>query len=127
LTFRAEGADGGRISEDHKEKGGPVPAIDVRDLLDNDGPFDFIKMDIEGAEARVLPACRGHLVQTKNIFCEYHSAEGEDQALAEILSVLYDEGFRVHIQPINISKQPFLNRLNCAGFDMQLNIFAWKD
>ena len=94
--------------------------------MNNHDKIDIIKMDIEGAESRVLPACKGYLDETKFIFCEYHSTEGEDQYLSEILTLLRDEGFRVHIQPINISKQPFLKRSINAGFDMQLNIFAWK-
>jgi hypothetical protein len=84
-------------------------------------------MDIEGAEARVLPACKGLLRETGYVFCEYHSTDGKDQHLAEILTFLKEEGFRVHIQPVNVSEQPFIKRNINAGFDMQLNIFAWKE
>ena len=103
-----------------------VQAKDIRKILDEKGPFDYIKMDIEGAESEIMPACRGILNDTKYIFCEYHSDLESEQNLYKILSVLYDEGFRVHIKPIGVSKQPFVKINNQFGFDMQLNIFAWK-
>ena len=103
-----------------------VQAKDIRKILDEKGPFDYIKMDIEGAESEVMPACRGILNDTKYIFCEYHSDLESEQSLSKILGVLYDEGFRVHIKPIGASKQPFVKIYDRFGFDMQLNIFAWK-
>ena len=127
LSFFSEGADAGRVDEHSSVSTMSVQAKDIRNILKEEGPFDYIKMDIEGAEALVLPACRGMLADTNYIFCEYHSTEGEEQKLDEILSLLRDEGFRIHIQPITISNQPFLKRSIKVGFDMQLNIFAWKD
>jgi len=128
LQFNPEGADAGRISDDkNTEKSVAVQAKDIRKILDEKGPFDYIKMDIEGAESEVIPACRGILNDTKFIFCEYHSTFESEQSLSKILGVLYDEGFRVHIQPVATSKQPFVKIYeSIAGFDMQLNIFAWK-
>jgi len=125
LYFQSEGADGGRVNSDGSD-GVRVEAVDIRSILQEEGPFEFIKMDIEGAESRVLPACRGYLAGTKYVFCEYHSVVGEAQALANILTLLKDEGFRIHIQPVHMSKQPFMERIVSCGFDMQLNIFAWK-
>jgi len=37
------------------------------------------------------------------------------------------EGFHIHLQPVNVSEQPFIKRNINAGFDMQLDIFAWKE
>lgn len=127
LSFASEGADGGHIENAGEIDGNDlVQARDIRRVLKEKGPFNFIKMDIEGAEASVLPACRGLLEKTDFIFCEYHSIEGEGQNLDEILNVLCEEGFRIHIQPVSISKQPFMRRKNQVGFDMQLNIFGWR-
>ena len=128
LQFNPEGADAGRISDDQgTEKSVAVQAKDIRKILDEKGPFDYIKMDIEGAESEVIPACRGFLNDTKYIFCEYHSTFESRQSLSKILGVLYDEGFRVHIKSIATSKQPFVKIYeSIAGYDMQLNIFAWK-
>jgi len=129
LAFHSEGADGGRLDGTGADRGTTVrvAARDIRSLLKEHGPFDFIKMDIEGAESRVLPACKGLLQDTGYVFCEYHSTDGEEQHLSEILAFLKAEGFRVHVQPVNTSLQPFIRRRINAGFDLQLNIFAWKE
>lgn len=129
LSFYSEGADGGRIEAIEACSSPPsvkVAAVDIRCILKEKGPFDFIKMDIEGAEARVLSACQGLLQETRFVFCEYHSIEGEKQHLDDVLSLLNAEGFRMHIQPVNMSGQPFMKRRIYADFDMTLNIFAWK-
>jgi len=130
LSFYSEGADGGRIeqaAEPLPTEAVQVASVDIRRILKENGPFDFIKMDIEGAEARVLPACRGYLQETRYVFCEYHSTEGKKQHLAKLVSFLRDEGFRLHIQSVNTSGQPFMSRRINAGFDMQLNIFGWRE
>jgi len=127
LSFSLEGADAGRIDEHTSSADALVQARDIRNILKNEGPFDYIKMDVEGAESTVLPACRGMLSDTKYIFCEFHSTEGQEQKLDEILTVLRSEGFRIHIQTITVSMQPFIKRSIKVGFDMQLNIFAWKE
>ncbi len=126
LSFSSEGADGGRVDEAHAGNKNIVIAVDIQHILKDEGPFDFIKMDIEGAEASVIPACRGLLGKTNFLFCEYHSIEGQKQNLDEILRIFNEEGFRIHIQPVSTSKQPFIDRHKQAGFDMQLNIFGWK-
>lgn len=126
LSFSPEGADGGRVDDRAKNDKSLVKARDIRCILKNEGPFSFIKMDIEGAESTVLPACRGLLDGTTFLFCEYHSIENEPQNLDVILNVLREEGFRIHIQSVSTSKQPFMFRKKQAGFDLQLNIFGWK-
>lgn len=126
LSFHSEGADGGRISTKGKLGLIDVDAVNVIDVLETSNA-DFIKMDIEGAESIVIPACKGRLGNAKHIFCEYHSKVNEAQELDFILSVLRDEGFRLHIQSINSSHKPFMNREVRSGFDMQLNIFGWKE
>mgnify|MGYP000270502227 CR=1 FL=1 len=124
LSFSPDGADGGRISNG---KGLiEVEAVNITDVL-NDTQADFIKMDIEGAEIDVIPSCKGRLGSTKHFFCEYHSMVNESQRLDLILSTFRDEGFRIHIQTISPSHKPFMNRNIESGFDMQLNIFGWKD
>ena len=85
--------------------------------------FDFIKMDIEGAEARVLPRCAELLRTPKSVFIEYHSRPGEPEALADILSQLREAGFRVQIVPLYQNPTPF-RPLVANGFDQQLNLFA---
>lgn len=129
LNFLSEGADAGRVEDVagiHGTGVEKVPAVDIRRVLQSDGPFDYIKMDIEGAESVVLPHCRGLLGDTRYLFCEYHSLENKEQTLGELVVFLKDEGFRVHLQPVGVNSQPFLHVSSNAGFDMQINIYAWK-
>lgn len=126
LKFDADGADGGRVVDNKKENLLEVEAIDVKKLL-SENEFDFLKMDIEGAESEVFPACKEYLSNLNYIFLEYHSIIGQNQNLSEILGILNSEGFRVHIQSIMFSDAPFIIKRNISGFDNQLNIFAWKD
>ena len=126
LNFRADGADGGRVVDNKNKNLVEVEAIDIRKLL-NENEFDFLKMDIEGAEKDVFPACKEYLSNFKHIFIEYHSVIGETQNLSEILNILNVQGFRVHINSVMFSNSPFVIKRNVSGFDNQLNIFAWKD
>jgi len=126
LNFHADGADGGYVVDSKSENLVEVEAVDVRNLL-RENKFDYLKMDIEGAEDEVFPACKDYLSNFKHIFIEYHSVVGKKQNLPEILDILIAEGFRVHIQSIMYSRSPFIIKSNVSGFDNQLNIFAWKD
>ena len=91
LDFSIEGSDGGRIGHVENTTTQKVSAEDIRTILQNSIPFDFIKFDIEGAESKVIPACKGLLQNTKFIFCEYHSTDEEPQNLDEILNVFKEE------------------------------------
>jgi len=122
LNFTQEGADGGRLN---KGEGIEVPAVDIRELLAG-RKVDLLKIDIEGAEQRVLLACAGALDNVERIFIEYHSVLGQRQRLAEILSILAEQGFRLHVHSLWNNPQPFHHTESHGDFDMQLNIFGWK-
>lgn len=126
LHFRSEGADGGRAAMDGDENLIEVEAIDIAQFIKNER-FDFLKMDIEGAEEVVLPACRGYLSEIKFIFVEYHSKVKKKQSLSQMLGILADAGFRLHIHSVMCSPSPFIKRETNSGFDLQLNIFGWRD
>jgi Methyltransferase FkbM domain len=103
-----------------------VEAVDIAELLSTQ-QFDFIKMDIEGAEDLVLPRCQGLLDSVQHMFIEYYSKVGHKQNLNEILNLLSQEGFRVYMENPFERQTPFLGLDSYAGFDFQLNIYAWKD
>jgi len=123
LRFEQEGADGGRLSEHGAVT---VQAVDVRTVLAG-RKIDLLKIDIEGAEDVVLPACAGALDDVERVFLEYHSSPDSPQRLGEIAGLLNDAGFRLHVRPVSYSRAPFMQRELRAGFDMQLNIFAWRE
>lgn len=98
LNFVSEGADAGKVS--HEKGNSKVEATDILEVL-NSQKFDFLKMDIEGAEEFVIPRCRGFLNDLKFIFIEYHSKLGQEQCLDKILLILKEAGFRIHIRNVN--------------------------
>jgi FkbM family methyltransferase len=126
LKFTSEGADGGRVAYDGDDNVVELNAIDIAEYL-KDKKFDFLKMDIEGAEELVLPACKRYLPEIKYLFVEYHSKAGKKQSLNEIINIMAESGFRVHIHSIIYSPSPFVEIKTNAGFDLQLNIFAWRE
>ena len=128
LNFVCEGADGGHVSKSDRDRVSlEIPAVDIAEILKSDR-FEFIKIDIEGAEEFVLPRCQGLLDEVKFMFIEYHSLVESEQCLNKLLNILSEAKFRVHICSIrDTSFAPFTDLKISAGFDLQLNIFAWKE
>jgi FkbM family methyltransferase len=137
LRFFAEGADAGYILQPEAEsptmrerslhRQVEVEAEDMRLFL-RDRCYDFIKMDIEGAEHIVLPACHEALQTARYVFVEFHSRVGEPQRFAEIVSLLAELGFRLEVKEVWGSSSPLLERrVNPEGFDFQANIFGWRE
>lgn len=123
LHFASEGADGGQISD----KGIHVKGIDLNEYMSRMDRIDFMKMDIEGAEADVLPHITGQLHKVKNFFVEFHSYNDSPQQLNKVIAAMSSAGHRIYIDNVNFKQAPFLNKKGKYGMDLQLNIFAWKD
>lgn len=125
INFFSEGADGGRIAlEKDGEKIIKINTVKLGEFLDKN--IDMLKIDIEGAELDVLNECKGKLNKVANLFVEYHSFRDKKQELDKLLNILTEAGFRYFIHsPIEI-KTPFVKVLPYAGFDLQLNIFAYR-
>ena len=123
IDFHSSGADSGRLvphaslpSKLHK-----VPAVSLDSLID--GPIDFLKVDIEGAETEVILACQ-KLDQVHRLFVEYHSFVGMAARLDELLACLRRAGFRTWIQTQYCPPRPFHEIHPHADMDLQLNLFA---
>lgn len=119
--FWSEGADAGRLSHRGALE---VPTVRIAEQLHD---VDLLKLDIEGGEADVLSDCRGRLDHVRYVFVEWHSICGRDQRLQEIIGVLEDAGFRLHLQPELASPAPFSELKTDGGMDNRVNIFAWRD
>lgn len=126
LQFSPEGGDGGRVAWDGESSTVEVQAQDIREILEG-RTIDFLKMDIEGAEDVVLPACREYLPAVRTIFVEYHSRADERQQLDTIISLLSGAGFRLQMQSVFCSPSPLAERRIHSGYDLQLNIFGWRE
>ncbi len=127
LSFEADGADGGKIVGDGKDlKSFKIEVCNINSFLQED--VDFLKLDIEGAEFEVLNACKKNLRRVKFVFIEYHSFFNENQNLNEILNILRDNEFRIHITSPGLSSISPLNEIIVDNkMDFQLNIFAYKN
>jgi FkbM family methyltransferase len=126
LKFCSEGADGGRAALPGDDNLIEVAAIDIAEYL-RGNQFDLLKMDIEGAEEIVLPACKDYLEKFKFIFVEYHSKINRKQCLDKILHLISEAGFRIHLHSVVCSPSPFIEIRVNSGFDLQLDIFGWKE
>jgi len=128
LTFSASGSVGSRLVDvnSDSEKSIKVESVALSRFLSNN-QVDFLKIDIEGAEYEVLFSCKDKLSNVQNIFIEYHSMPNERQSLADILNLLQQAGFRYYIrQAWENLKYPYINQ-ETGMFDLQLNIFAYRN
>lgn len=126
LRFFSEGADGGRVAlNSDKEKIIEIKTERLKDYLNEH--TEFLKIDIEGAETRVLLDCADNLKNVDRIFVEYHSFTNNKQTLHELLETLNKAGFRYNIQHIGVfSQTPFISVQTSLNIDNQLNIFAYR-
>lgn len=126
LKFISEGADAGRaVSQSEAANTISVETVRLKDFLN--GTVSFLKMDIEGSEFEVLKDAAENLRNVENIFVEYHSFSDKEQMLPELLTILKNAGFRLHIAaPGLVSENPFMSITEYAGMDNQLNIFGFR-
>jgi FkbM family methyltransferase len=125
MPFVSEGIEASRLTRTQDRPTHSVQAVRLRDYLTT--PVDMLKLDIEGAEGAVLIDCGASLSNVRNIFVEYHSFAKEKQDLPELIEVLADAGFRLHIQAVRSAPQPFVRRDPLLDMDMQLNIFGFRE
>ena len=126
VEFYSDVADAGTIyGEGNKMM---VDTIRLKDLIENEESVDFLKLDVEGAEAEIISDMGNRLNKIKNLFIEYHSFISRRQELDKILQILSDNSFRYFINSVYDKKIPFENRMNSQNpmMDLQLNIFAYK-
>lgn len=122
VSFSPEGSLAGRISEVHGDI--HVPSCRLRPYLAS--KVDLLKLDIEGAEVKVLRDCRDLLSNVQNIFVEYHALEGKKQELRDVVEILDDAGFRLYVESANPARQPFVRRNSICGMDIQINLYGFR-
>ncbi len=126
VAFEPDGSVGGRIASANSNISRiEVPTVRLHDWLDR--PVDMLKLDIEGAEYEVLLDCRGRLQNVDYLFVEYHAKPDEPQQLHELLRILQEADFRYHIQDANPIDHPFVKEERHTYYDLQLNVFAFRD
>jgi FkbM family methyltransferase len=103
-----------------------VEAVRLKDLMDR--PIDFLKIDIEGAEFEVLKDCSDQLDRVKCMFIEYHGRFSQVNELTEIFVLLNEKRFRYYIKEASeVYSTPFFRKERAKSYDIQLNIFCFKN
>jgi len=79
-----------------------TPTTTLSQLINNLGIIDLIKLDIEGAEGRVLKEALAKLKQVKQIICEYHPTTHQmdktlNLPLMKLVEMLKKAGFEVAV------------------------------
>lgn len=125
LKFVQDGNMGSKISEGNASNSVSVKAIRLKDYLNK--KVDFLKIDIEGAEYKVIQDIADNLINVNKMFIEYHGTFDQNNELLEILDLLSKAGFKFYIkEAVSIFDQPFLPKIARTVYDIQLNIFALK-
>ena len=124
IDFAAEGSDGGSIYGSLNLT--RIKCIRLKDYLETYSHIDFLKIDIEGPEDKVIEDCRYSLHNVDNIFVEYHSWKQNGQKLGDILSVLQLNEFRYFLEVPTKRRSPLLNQGNNLTIDMHVNIYGWR-
>jgi len=127
VNFIGNSDDTGKIVEktlpNHKYT--EIEVVRLRSFLKK--KVHFLKIDIEGAEDAVLPDIYDLLPNIERIFIEYHSKINEDQKLAKILDILYNNGFRYFVEQTTIyNPNPFIDITVIKGLDNLLNIYGYR-
>jgi FkbM family methyltransferase len=126
VRFHVEGADAGRIHPlSTSGRSVTVETVKLDDLIEGflDGPVDFLKIDVEGAETEAICSAK-RLDRVDNLFVEYHSFRDAPQNLHRLLAALTDQGFRYYVQTQYCPARPLVEVEDHMGMDLQLNIFA---
>lgn len=124
LSFFSEGKEAGRITTDSSTSY-KVQTKRLSSYINE--PVHLLKIDIEGAENQVVQECKDKLHMVDKLFVEFHSYEGQTQELSQLIGILEQAGFRLHIQDnLPLSDSPFCHIQKYQNIDMLLNIFSFK-
>ena len=127
-SFTEQGAGAGHLGGG----GRVVPTVRLSDYLEAHatsagGRVDLLKVDIEGAEVDVLTDCEPWLGFVDALFVEFHSSAGRPQRFDELVGILTRAGFRLALETEFAPRHPFVAREVHEGFDLQLNVYAYRE
>jgi FkbM family methyltransferase len=128
VLFNANASEASHVSENKDNGTIAVTSIRLAEVLQKFPRVDFLKMDIEGAEWNVVPDAAHELKRVDHFFLEYHGKAGEAYKLAGIMDILISCGFAIYIKNAADSLQhPFVQKSTHTIYDIQLNIFCYRN
>jgi FkbM family methyltransferase len=126
LSFSNKGSEGSHIDLTNNSEN-KVTAIKLDTFLAQFQHIDFLKMDIEGAEFQVVADCLNGLKKVDHFFLEYHGKVGQTKELYTLLQQVESIGFNVYIKmAADQLSSPFYQKQTGTPYDVQLNIFCYK-
>lgn len=128
VTFSDSKDDAGHV--DAKSQGGvTVPTVRLRDVLEQDR-YQLLKLDVEGAEYKILEDCGDALKNAERMVIEVHAFRSEDGKLGSLLSQLEELGFQYVLDDLHQATwmkpeepPPFSM---CTTDKYIVTIFAWQ-
>lgn len=106
-----------------------VETVRLADYLSKN-KFDFVKLDIESAEAEVIVDCGDTLRNVNSLVMEFHLTNSRPRDLARTLTTLADQEFHVSVcsygQWIDLLHQTSSTPNAKIEFDQYLLISAWR-
>jgi len=126
ISFSSDATQMSKIAGDKETSSTiEVEAIRLKDLLIRE--VDFLKIDIEGSEYEVLKDIEPSLHFVKNMFVEYHGTFFQTKELNELFQLLTRQAFTYYLKTAaDKHPTPFI-RNKSSDFDLQLNIFCFRD
>ena len=126
LHFIQDGNMGSKIGETTSSHAVTVKATRLKDYLNE--RVAFLKMDIEGAEYKVLKDISEKLGNVNKMFIEYHGTFDQNNELMEIFEIILKGGFKFYIkEAASVFDQPFFSKNYSGEYDLQLNIFCFRN
>lgn len=127
IIFSANETEASHIAK-QGDSGQAVKSIRFNDFLSKQPQIDFLKIDIEGAEWEVITDCAANLSKVNNLFLEYHGKVHETSKLVDLLRFVREAGFSVYIKmAADQLYHPFIDKTLPLPYDVQLNLFCYKD
>ncbi len=126
LSFAGKGSTESKLVDDGLKGAVIVNAIRLKDQINK--KVDFLKIDIEGAEYKVIADIQEKLHFVQNLFLEYHGDFDQNQELTELLVIIGKSGFSYYIkEAAPVYSTPFSKPVkNTYPYDLQLNIFCFR-
>ncbi|CAN5411105.1 hypothetical protein BH20BAC1_BH20BAC1_19610 [soil metagenome] len=126
LQFSQDGNMGSKIENNSKNNTVNVQAKRLKNFITT--KVDFLKLDIEGAEYVVLEDIHENLRLVNNMFIEYHGTYAQNDELVKIFILIEKYGFQFYIkEAADNHSQPFLKADSPTDYDVQLNIFCFRN
>ena len=126
LNFVQDGNMSSKIVQSAGVTAVKVKAAKLKSIIDR--KIDFLKIDIEGAEYVVIRDIADNLHFVTNLFIEYHGKFQQSNELSEIIAILAGKGFYFYIKEADaVYRHPFFANRSTRSFDVQLNIFAFRE